>query len=665
MQVTQKKSKSGGNQTGTWSAFSAAGISTARKNVTMVNCLFLAAFVLQMQHSGAETKQPILIDTAFTQPDKLQLRFRPMGWYAASTFTSHIRIPFNYSSLINLESKMDQRLDQFLIDLDKYHFNVKDSTLRTIHSTFQIYRQNTKEIFKLFNDLLASLPHIHARQCRQWDVASFVAATAALSLATYNTIQISKLETAIEVQQAKTDLLTDITKLHEEHLHQLQGQMSDIGNEIQVVKLVQTWQIRIERIIAQISSDDAKLRAVIATFERIIITAFNKKLAPGALSVDVLNQIISHINDIAGRNNYHKFVHEPADLYNLDVSFIHRPEVQTIILILHVPFVEADHLLTLYEFVSLPIHFNFSANISVVPEVGTADLIAIGDTNSFQTLSSSDLAACKRLGPTFFCEGRTVLKTNIVHDCMGSLFLATSTLIKANCKFRISDTREKIFSLGNNTWLVYSIGTIATNQVCPKSKSNTPITIRSGQAITVQSGCHIATMDHLITADETDDVEVHSTWLDWTMTLSQLFDHEDAEQITKVATEIRDTYTGEFDASELIKRLDNIQVPFQSKHWIFSSPLIMIFTLALGVLLTYCIWKKFCTKSSTTAELPFPTAPPPVAPAAPVAQPQLVQQIVQPAIYPNVPDPASISGPHPTAIHFKKSPPKSITIINS
>jgi len=631
----------------------------------MVNCLFLAAFVLQMQHSGAETKQPILIDTAFTQPDKLQLHFCPMGRYAASTFTSHIRIPFNYSSLINLESKMDQRLDQFLIDLDKYHFNVEDSTLRTIHSTFQIYRQNTKEIFKLFNDLLASLPHVHARQRRQWDVASFVAATAALSLATYNTIQISKLETAIEVQQAKTDLLTDITKLHEEHLHQLQGQMSNIGNEIQVVKLVQTWQIRVERIIAQISSDDAKLRAVIATFERIIITAFNKKLAPGALSVDVLNQIISHINDIAGRNNYHKFVHEPADLYNLDVSFIHRPEEQTIILILHVPFVEADHLLTLYEFVSLPIHFNFSANISVVPEVGTADLIAIGDTNSFQTLSSSDLAACKRLGPTFFCEGRMVLKTNIVHDCMGSLFLATSTLIKANCKFRISDTREKIFSLGNNTWLVYSIGTIATNQVCPKSKSNTPITIRSGQAITVQSGCHIATMDHLITADETDDVEVHSTWLDWTMTLSQLFDHEDAEQITKVATEIRDTYTGEFDASELIKRLDNIQVPFQSKHWIFSSPLIMIFTLALGVLLTYCIWKKFCTKSSTTAELPFPTAPPAVAPAAPVAQPQLVQQIVQPAIYPNVPDPASISGPHPTAIHFKKSPPKSITIINS
>jgi truncated hemoglobin YjbI len=240
MQITQTKSKSGGNQTGTWSAFSAAGLSTARKNVAMVNCLFLAAFVLQMQHSGAETKQPILIDSEFTQPEKLQLRFRPLGKYAATTFTSHIRVLFNYSSLIQLESKMDQQLDQFVMDIDKYHFKIDDADLRTIHSTFQIYRQNTKEIFKLFNDLLASLPPVHARQRRQWDIASFVAATAALSLATYNTIQISKLETAIEVQQAKTDLLTDITKLHEQHLHQLQGQMSDIGQEIQCQHLGRT-----------------------------------------------------------------------------------------------------------------------------------------------------------------------------------------------------------------------------------------------------------------------------------------------------------------------------------------------------------------------------------------------------------------------------------------
>jgi hypothetical protein len=282
-------------------------------------------------------------------------------------------------------------------------------------------------------------------------------------------VQISKLEMAIEAQQAKTDLLTDITKLHEHHMHKLDNMVDDIGKELQVVQFENQFRVKIERVLAQVNTDEHKLRAVIATFGRIIVTAYNQKLAPGALSSDVLHQIIYHIDEIANKNHFQKFVHEPADLYKLEVSFIHRPEDQTIILILHVPFVETEQLLPLYEFVSLPIHFNFSANISVVPDVGRADLIAIGDTETFQTLSSSDLAGCRRLGQTFFCEGSSVLKTNLVHDCLRSLFLGTATLIKANCKFRISDTREKIFHLGNNTWLVYSVGTIAANQICPKT----------------------------------------------------------------------------------------------------------------------------------------------------------------------------------------------------
>ncbi len=105
-------------------------------------------------------------------------------------------------------------LDQFLLDVKEFNFEMDESTTATLKSTFQIYKQNTREIFKLFHNLLSSLPHVHEQQHRQWDVASFVAATAALSLATYNSIQISKLETAIKAQEAKTDLLTDIAKLH-------------------------------------------------------------------------------------------------------------------------------------------------------------------------------------------------------------------------------------------------------------------------------------------------------------------------------------------------------------------------------------------------------------------------------------------------------------------
>jgi hypothetical protein len=199
---------------------------------------------------------------------------------------------------MDLQKKMNARLDNFFPDLSNWNFQFSNKVEATYKSIFQLYKQNTNEIFKLFTDLLESLPHVHEQQRRQWDIAAFATATAALTLATYNTVQISKLETAIEAQQAKTDLLTDITKLHEHHMHKLDNMVDDIEKDLQVVKLENQFIYKIERILAQVNTDEHKLRAVIATFERIINTAYNQKLAPGALGSDVLHQIIYHINEM-------------------------------------------------------------------------------------------------------------------------------------------------------------------------------------------------------------------------------------------------------------------------------------------------------------------------------------------------------------------------------
>jgi hypothetical protein len=99
---------------------------------------------------------------------------------------------------------------------------------------------------------------------------SHVAATSALTLSTYNTVQIAKLETAIEAQKQKTDLLADIVKLHEQHLHQLDVMIEVIGNEIQKIKVQSGFHFSINRLIAQVISDTNKLQAGIAIFERVI-----------------------------------------------------------------------------------------------------------------------------------------------------------------------------------------------------------------------------------------------------------------------------------------------------------------------------------------------------------------------------------------------------------
>ncbi len=135
------------------------------------------------------------------------------------------------------------------------------------------------------------------------------------------------------------------------------------------------------------------------------------------------------------------------------------------------------------------------------------------------------------------------------------------------------------------------------------------------------------------------------------MTLSQLFDHTDTEQITKSVHKIRTTMTGSFDTSELLQQLDRLNQPFQSSHWVISSPAAMIGFAFLISLLSFAIWKMCCTNSNIQPALPAPSAPPAVNPQFPL----------QPAVM----APQQTLVPQPN-LNFKNLPArKTLTIINS
>ncbi len=119
------------------------------------------------------------------------------------------------------------------------------------------------------------------------------------------------------------DLLTDVSKLHEQHLHKLDTMVDNIGEEIHMFKVKQDLKTSINHILTPIYSDEQKLRAVVATFEGLIHTAFNQKLAPGVLSHYVLVTIVDHIKEVAFNNGLINFIQQLSDLYKLEISFIH------------------------------------------------------------------------------------------------------------------------------------------------------------------------------------------------------------------------------------------------------------------------------------------------------------------------------------------------------
>ena len=96
-------------------------------------------------------------------------------------------------------------------------------------------------------------------------------------------------------------------------------------------------------------------------------------------------------------------------------------------------------------------------------------------------------------------------------------------------------------------------------------------------------------------------------WLDWTMSLSQLFNHDDYDQRTAMITDLRKHVNGDFNASQLLKRLNTVQKPFSADHWRFSSPAVMFGAAILIAVVTFAIGKKCCAQAQVTAPTQNPT----------------------------------------------------------
>jgi hypothetical protein len=278
---------------------------------------------------------------------------------------------------------------------------------------------------------------------------------------------------------------------------------------------------------------------------------------------------------------------------------------------MHVPLVAPHNLMQLYEFIPLLVHFNFSDNVSVTPEVGNNNMIEVSHSQSYQIISSSDLQTCNKMGETYFCKGRNVLLTDLTKTCLGALYLANAKDIQDRCKFSIGGAQEQIFRLDSNTLVVYSIAKINTNHVCPKVKSISAIQISSGQTVRVNPSCYIWTMDHIITADDSEELLIHSKWLDWTWTLGQLFQQPENEKVTKAIDWLRERISGKFDAEILINELETMTKEAKEDpltHWIFTTPGAMLGGAILSLLLLFCCWRTCRTSGNNT--YPVPSAPP-------------------------------------------------------
>jgi hypothetical protein len=141
-----------------------------------------------------------------------------------------------------------------------------------------------------------------------------------------------------------------------------------------------------------------KFSTAVAISEHLIRTAYSNRLSPGALQHDALVEIVKYVNEVATNSDLLSFIHKPSDLFLVETSDIYKPDEKTFILVLHVPLVTPHNVMPLFEFIPLPAYFNFNSNVTVMPEVSSNNMIAVGHSESYQLLSSSDLQNCNKTG---------------------------------------------------------------------------------------------------------------------------------------------------------------------------------------------------------------------------------------------------------------------------
>jgi hypothetical protein len=83
-------------------------------------------------------------------------------------------------------------------------------------------------------------------------------------------------------------------------------------------------------------------------------------------------------------------------------------------------------------------------------------------------------------------------------------------------------------------------------------------------------------MDHIITADDSEEIEIHSKWLDWTWTMGQLFQQPESKLVTTAIDKLRTKISGKFDAEILLHELEIMTKENPISHWTFTTPGAMI-----------------------------------------------------------------------------------------
>ncbi len=242
----------------------------------------------------------------------------------------------------------------------------------------------------------------------------------------------------------------------------------------------------------------AKLEHNVKIIEDRLSVLFDalQQLQHQQLSVTLLDEhhmslLHDSVRSTATSRNLQVLPTRPQDYFQLDLSYIRSGK--DVLMILHVPCVTTNHLLSIYKYVPFPyptVHASFSdsfdssfihsvsdvltrhndsvSSLFLIPET---EMIAIGRTSmqglaQFKLLLTSDLAGCVKPNHIYLCEKHQVLQTNLAGTCLGALYLQHEGGVIENFQIKRKPIRETVYQLNANKHLIFSPKPFTAQIIC-------------------------------------------------------------------------------------------------------------------------------------------------------------------------------------------------------
>ena len=530
---------------------------------------------------------PVIIDESRTShmPNTHTTIFFPVGKYATDVHYQIIRIPIHLKPI-------ERGLEQASEIMQHMKNIVKGKATEVPILSIINFSNHTLEGIKFrYKNMILNLPSAEfspygSKKKRFLDLIFGIVGTA---FAFTNRLEIAKINTIIAKNLHRTDMMVDIIQLHENHMHKLDNTVKDTSRVLndftQFSPAVASHYLMnyLETLMnVQYDVEDG--------LEQAQLQRLSHKLFPN----DVLEAVKSKIDQTALEHGFISFITKTTDLFQIPLSYVYQPGNKTISLLLHIPFVKAEYLLNLNQYLPFPLSHNLSPNHSLTPSVGQNDILAYSGFETYKVISQSDLASCHKMGETYFCKGRNDLRTDILETCLGSLYLQQAKGVQKNCQFEIGPAKEQVFRLSHSKWAVATQKQFTTHQVCGKVRK--PVTVGPGSTITLEPGCKIRLQSHILSADSFEEEIIEPTYFNWNWNTTQIFPDLAPNQFSQAMQSLNDYGLHIVDAADIAHHLKfenfNEPIPLSISN-LFSNPMHIIILVVSSIMLIYFVYRLY------------------------------------------------------------------------